>query len=211
MGRVYRRRATANVGASSSTIEALRETVVDRECCIAYHYFTFTDAQKARADRMIESIVAQVAHQGWKCKNRRVIDVLCQMYRKYERTSQRPSVSELSRALFTLINLFERSVYIIVDALDECTESKRLLDFLETLHSWKCPNLRLLVGSRAEAHITTCLSSLKFGNIPLQTRLVDRDIALYVDGRLSRGKWRYYDRALNHCIRERLLEGAKGM
>ncbi|KAI5848337.1 hypothetical protein BZA05DRAFT_437568 [Tricharina praecox] len=92
---------------SSSTIEALRETVDNEQCCIAYHYFTFTDVQKARADRMIESIVTQVAHQGWRCKSRQVVDVICRIYRKYEHTPQRPSASELLVALSKMVGLFE--------------------------------------------------------------------------------------------------------
>ncbi|KAI9820909.1 MAG: hypothetical protein M1826_000823 [Phylliscum demangeonii] len=69
--------------------------------------------------------------------------------------------------------------YIIVDALDECSDWDELLDVMQEIVEWKMSSLHLLVTSRKEKKIEDRFHALQPVLIPLQSRQVDGDIRLY--------------------------------
>jgi hypothetical protein len=75
-------------------------------------------------------------------------------------------------------------VYIIVDALDECSEREELLVLIEDIIDWKLTTLHTLATSRKEQDIEDCLSTLVSNEIDIQSTLVDADIRVHVRERL---------------------------
>jgi hypothetical protein len=77
-------------------------------------------------------------------------------------------------------------IYIVLDALDECTQRSELMDMLETVVGWQLDNLHLLMTSRKERDIETSLESYvgEEGAVCLQRDVVDQDIQRYVQQRL---------------------------
>jgi type III secretory pathway component EscV len=107
-------------------------------------------------------------------------------------------------------------VYIVLDALDECTQRQELVDVLETMAGWQLGNVHLLMTSRKERDIESSLESYvkEEDTICLQRDVVDKDIQRYVQQRLSDDKtltkWNK-DTAVRQEIEAALMHGARGM
>jgi hypothetical protein len=107
-------------------------------------------------------------------------------------------------------------VYVVLDALDECTQRQELMDMLETVAGWQLNNLHLLMTSRKERDIESSLESYvqEKDTICLQEDVVDSDIRRYVRQRLSDDKtltkWSK-DATVRQEIEVALMHGARGM
>ncbi|MCJ1357579.1 MAG: hypothetical protein MMC33_007575 [Icmadophila ericetorum] len=73
--------------------------------------------------------------------------------------SRQPSVEELLTTLRTMTREFAES-FIILDALDECTQRKELLKSVKEIIRWYLDNLHILVTSQKERDIQTSLESI---------------------------------------------------
>jgi type III secretory pathway component EscV len=106
--------------------------------------------------------------------------------------------------------------YIVLDALDECTQLQELMDVLKTVAGWQLDNMHLLMTSRKERDIESSLESYveEEDTVCLQRDVVDRDIQRYVQQRLSDdkklAKWNK-DAAVRQEIEDALMQGARGM
>jgi hypothetical protein len=107
-------------------------------------------------------------------------------------------------------------VYVVLDALDECTQRSDLMDVLETVAGWRLDNLHLVMTSRKERDIESSLEGFvkEEDTICLQRDVVDLDIQRYVQQRLSNdkslAKWNK-DAAIRQEIEAALMRGARGM
>ena len=107
-------------------------------------------------------------------------------------------------------------LYIVLDALDECTDRTELMDMLERIIGLKLEGSHILVTSRKERDIEISLGTVADlqNIICLQNKLVDRDIRTYVRQRLSDdqslNKWQK-DPDIRHEIDIALTKGACGM
>ena len=104
--------------------------------------------------------------------------------------------------------------YILLDALDECSDRTEIMDMIQAMTKWN--SLRLLVTSRRERDIEDSLAQyvIEENKICLQSSLVDQDIQLYVRQRLSQDKrlikWKK-DAHIMSAIESALMNGANGM
>ena len=110
-----------------------------------------------------------------------------------------------------MVKIF-KSTYILLDALDECTDRKDLLEFMEAIKDWNIDSLHLLTTSRKENDITKSLESLVTCQLCIQSALVDADIRIYVLDKLSNDpglkKWSI---DVQKEIENALTKGANGM
>jgi hypothetical protein len=81
-------------------------------------------------------------------------------------------------------------VYVVLNALDECTKRAELMDVLKTMDEWRLQNLHLLMTSRKERDIENSLEGYvkEEDTVCLQRNVVDKDIQRYVQQRLSDDK-----------------------
>ena len=104
------------------------------------------------------------------------------------------------------------SVYVIVDALDECQDRRSLLEGLKDIRSWKQRNLHIFVTSRREIDIEEVLYPSATDMISLEESAVDEDILTYIryqlqhDGRLS-----IWLEETQEVVETALIKGANGM
>jgi NACHT domain len=177
---------------------------------IAYFYFDFNDARKQAPALMLRSLVNQLSH---KCV--KIPASLAALFHSCDRGQQHPSQDALLVVLQAMILEFPQS-YLVLDALDECTDRAALIDVLETILGWQLDKLHLLVTSRKERDIESSLEEfLEERNIIcLQSSLVDDDIKKYVHQRLSDDKrlrkWQK-DPKIAHEIESTLMKRAHGM
>ncbi|KAK3324446.1 hypothetical protein B0T19DRAFT_230581 [Cercophora scortea] len=106
------------------------------------------------------------------------------------------------------------SVFIAIDALDECRDRSGFLKLLKTIMGRDlCSNLKLLVTSRDEIDIRRGITSLPSRVVLSMTNhLVDEDIRKFVRSELqSDPKFTRWPQDLRDEIEQALSEGAKGM
>jgi hypothetical protein len=131
-----------------------------------------------------------------------------ELYNKHVNGRTPPTHAELATALRSEIETFS-SVFVIVDALDECPEGRRanlvdmLLSFPETV--------KLMVTSRPLSTIETGLEEMT----RLDIRADDNDVRLYVEGRIPHEKRlaRHVqkDSALGETLVSTIVNSARGM
>ena len=126
---------------------------------------------------------------------------------------QPPSLESLQRTLLHVLDGF-RDVYVVVDALDECTDRIKLLSWIKEIADWKVGKLHFLATSRQERDIEIRILSLQPLSICLEGESVDLDIATYVDRMLrdyeDSTAWNV-DVDIPDKVKMSLLQGAQGM
>lgn len=143
-----------------------------------------------------------------------------ELYDKHDRGGRDAPPEEFENTLKkVLLSLKESRVYFILDALDECDERAELMAMLKRMWDWDTPNLNTLVSSRKEHDIENCLSSIATKCVNLESALVDKDIRLFVDRRLSGNderdtklrQWSSKNLLLKQQIEETISGKANGM
>lgn len=128
-----------------------------------YFYFDFKDATKRDIRGLLSSLLIQLSDTSDICWN-----VLSDLYTKHRDGSDQPSEATLVQCLKHMLQSVARtSLYMIVDALDECPNTtgtpsprEKVLNFVEDLVGSQYPNLYLCVTSRPEQDIRAVLDPL---------------------------------------------------
>jgi hypothetical protein len=177
---------------------------------VAYFYFDFNDLQKQTPELMVRSLISQLLQQCIK-----IPLILETLHSSCENGQRQPSIYALLDALQGTIHQFPET-YIVLDALDECTDRPELMNILESIAGWQLDELHLLVTSRKERDIESSLECLIEDSniICLQSKFVDEDIRSYVHQRLAVDKnlkkWQK-DSDIVYEIETALMEGSQGM
>lgn len=169
---------------------------------LAFYYFDFSNQIKAQASSCLRSIVLQLAQR---LSNITALESLHRVY-----ATSTPPTEELLEVLRHMLQSFQRA-YIVVDALDECTDQEELFDFLKTVRSWNMESLCVLVTSRDEPNIRNALDPEGTQEVALQNPAVDEDIALLIAETLDKDARLQEWSDMFPEIKAKLTEGAKGM
>ncbi|KAF1938815.1 HET-domain-containing protein [Clathrospora elynae] len=176
----------------------------------AYFYFDFDDAQKQDPELMLRSLLCQLLQRSFTIP--KGVDAL---FSSCENGQRKPSLHALLDVTRQVAQEFAH-VYVVLDALDECTQRSELMDMLEMVARWRLDNLHLLMTSRKERDIESSLENYikKEDSLCLQRDVVDQDIQRYVQQRLrddkGLAKWNK-DAAVRQEIEAALMGGARGM
>ncbi|KAF2830936.1 hypothetical protein CC86DRAFT_430515 [Ophiobolus disseminans] len=146
----------------------------------AYFYFTFADPTKQSYRSLLLSMILELSRIGPIHKS------LVALHR--ERKPHTASVEALQLILISMLKQASVS-YLVVDALDECSEDQRD-EVLEGLHTItkSNPGTRLLVTSRKEADIEDYVSSWGVTALTIDEAGVNADIDLFVEQKLASHK-----------------------
>ena len=124
---------------------------------------------------------------------------------------QEPTLGDLQNTLQTILHGFS-STFIVLDALDECTEREKLLSWIQTLILDKDKNLRvhLIVTSRPEQEIEDKFKSSHYFDLVKASE--NHDLVAYLDYQLQNDsdlqKW---NSETQDQIKLKLMEQADGM
>lgn len=173
---------------------------------VVYFYFDFQTREKQLVQSFWRSVITQLFSQ-----NDQTFDIVQGLYDSHARGSTTPSLQKLKA---TARQMFQRSpsVYLVLDALDECEDRRNLLEGLKDVRSWNLGHVHVLATSRRETDIEDSLGAVATDTISLEECVVDGDIMSYVryqlqhDEKLSR-----WPDNVRKEIEVTLLEGAKGM
>ncbi|KAI4943376.1 hypothetical protein J4E91_009285 [Alternaria rosae] len=196
---------------SSTIIEhMLQQCDDDTSIVTTYFYFNFNDTQKQDPELMLRSLLYQLVQRSVVIP--KGVDAL---FLSCENGQRKPSLHALLDVTRQVAQEFAQ-VYVILDALDECTQRLELTDILGTIARWQLNNLHLLITSRKERDIETSLESYvrEKDAVCLQRDVVDKDIQRYVEQRLrddkSLAKWNR-DTTVRQEIEAALMGGARGI
>jgi hypothetical protein len=178
----------------------------DPSLAFAYFYFDFNDGRKQLVRGLICSLIIQFSKQ---CAS--IPDGLAALYSNCLNGENEPTTQSLMKVLREVLTGF-RHVYILVDALDECGEPKRLLSTIEQIISWDLKHLHILATSRPEPVIKDHLSWRVSDTIDLRHAPVDADIQIHIRERLQNDfRLRRWPSEVHEEIEKTLMAGAKGM
>jgi hypothetical protein len=185
---------------------------------MAYFFFDFKDAGKQDARAFLSSVLVQLSSQSIS-----FCDILLEFYSTHQRGSQQPSDSALIQCLKKMLRVSPKvSIYVIVDALDECPDTsgaqsprEKVLALVEELVGLRLSNLRLCITSRPDIDIRNVLEPLTSTSNRISLHDEDgqkKDIADYVNSVVNSDKkimrWREKDKEL---VVKTLLDRAGGM
>ena len=183
---------------------------------MAYFFFDFKDKGKQNCRALLSSLLIQLSDRSEK-----LCDVLFELYSAHEDGSEQPTDDSLARCLKDMLTIMGPvTVYLIIDALDECpndsgipSSREKVLKLVKELIGLHHPNLRLCITSRPEFDIRTTLGPLATQQVSLHDESGQKqDINDYVtsvvrsDERMKR--WRDDDKTM---VIDKLTERADGM
>ena len=201
---------------SSSIIEDIRGMCATGLASLAFYYCDFGAHEKKGLRGLLSSLLVQLCDQSDPYH-----DFLSHFYSAHRSGEQQASDSEVAQCLKQMLDLPQQpSIYVIVDALDECPRTtglpsprEEVLGFVKELVRLNVPNLRICVTSRPETDIEHVLGPLAHHSISLHGECGQaRDIADYikfvVNSDPNMGSWRSADKDL---VTEVLTRKADGM
>jgi hypothetical protein len=196
---------------SSTAIEHLQQYCnEDSQKITVYFYFDFNDTRKRSPEAMLFSLFCQLLQ-----RLATIPDSVNALFSSSGKGHRRPSTHELVKIVPHVLQQFTH-VYVVLDALDECTQRLELMEMLETVVGYQLDNVHLLMTSRRERDIEMSLESYiqEENSVCLQKDVVDEDILRYVQQRLREdkglAKWSK-EVAIREEIETALMRGARGM
>jgi len=201
---------------SSSILEDVQGICATGSALLAYYYFDFRDVGKQDRHGLLSSLLLQLCTQS-----RRGYDFLTSLHATHDNGQKLPSDSDLIQWLKDVLTFpGQQTVYVIVDALDECPNSvgfptprEEVLRLFEELVDLKLPHLRVCVTSRPEIDIEYALEPFTSHQMSLHDESGQKgDIRDYIrsvvhSDRMMR-RWREEDKNL---VINTLSERADGM
>lgn len=195
-----------------SSATALQSILADANqqsnAVVVYFYFDFNSAEKQHTREAIRSLLFQLALQmpG-------VFQTLEQSYKQCNDGQQQPSEDTIRSMLFSALASSSRK-YIVLDALDECTEHEResLLPLIHEIVVSPDYPVCLLATSRRERDIERVMKPIADHTINIQSAQVDADISAYVHDRLATDlKLKKWPSSVKTEIVNELMSKANGM
>ena len=194
---------------------------IDRLCAagfavMAFYYFDFRDTDKQNRRGLLSSLLCQLCAVSDPC-----YEILSRLYLAHARGTREPSDKALAECLMDMLQLDgQPAIYIIIDALDECSNSsgmptprEKVLKVLEGLIKCELPNVRLCISSRPEFDIRRILEPLASFRVSLHDETGQKkDIRDYVSAVVHSDwkmeNWRAPEKQL---VIDTLAERADGM
>jgi hypothetical protein len=178
---------------------------------VAYFYFDFNNEKKQKPENFLSSLLVQLASPSRRHVPKALKDLYTGSKDIVEGKTPPPTLDGMYGTLASLISAFDQ-VYICLDALDECTDRKRLLDLLKRILKQSLTSLHILATSRKERDLEASLTKMVTECIDLQNAEVDADIQSYIEDQLSKD-WELTEPPveIKEDIKEALMKNAKGM
>ncbi|KAL8766351.1 MAG: hypothetical protein Q9209_006878 [Squamulea sp. 1 TL-2023] len=192
-------------GCRSIVVETLAQTPPSMEHAVAFIYCNY----KERAQQTFGNLISSVVRQLISAKGT-IPEELRLLYQHHSKQGTRPNRSEL-RGLLTTVASECASLFIVVDALDECEDSNGTRsDLVSTLRT-ALPEACFLITSRRSHDI-----ELQFQDCPhLEIRASDRDIRRYISIQIRQQpriqKLIEADPSLPSLIEETIIQKSDGM
>ena len=174
---------------------------------IAYFFFDGRDSQKELQlhSKLIRTLISQLSdtrHGG-------ITEKLVDLYKRCGEVQQ-PSDEQLQNVLRDILDKFSQA-YIMIDALDECTEREKTLNWVNKLISdknCKAAKLHIVVTSRPETDIDKIFAALDPHSIDVGEANT-KDIVEYLKLQME-SKFTKYNESIRAKIMTEMEKHAEG-
>jgi hypothetical protein len=146
---------------------------------VAYFYFDFREEKSQRVKIMLHSIILQLSAQSSK-----PYSALDRLY-KSSAGQTLPTYEHLLVVLDELLSEFGNT-YIVLDALDECSETDRVVEFISRLQDWTNQSLHLLFTSQPREIFTNSKAFEDASLVVLSPNITGDDIKRFIDSELHK-------------------------
>jgi hypothetical protein len=183
---------------------------------LAFFYCDSREDEKGDLRGLLSSVLVQLCHQ-----TDSYCQILSDFYSEHANGLQQPSDDALKQCLKDVLEVRGQvPVYLIVDGLDECSNTsampsprEKVLTLLKDLVDSQLPNLRICVTSRPEADMEAVLEPLTFHSISLhdesgQIEDINNYIRSVVNTDTKMQKWKAADKEL---VIDVLIKRSDGM
>ncbi|TFY70482.1 hypothetical protein EVG20_g2514 [Dentipellis fragilis] len=194
----------------STIINMLQEHIKSKtSSAVAFFYFDFKDSSKQNFSGLLRSLLWQLSSQSLGASG-----VLKKLYADHDNGLRQASQHDLQIALGDVLKHFG-SIYIVLDALDECHRDDRdicLLPFVENMMLDNQDSVHFLATSRNEADIRECLETKSTYVVNLGDTLIHKDIEAYLSAVLQKQRpFVKYHNSIKEEIKYVLVKKANGM
>lgn len=165
---------------------------------IAYIYCNFQRQDDQTVEKLPANLLKQLAQ-----RQSSLPKTVQDLYEKYEESRTFPSLHQITAALRSTAAAFEK-VFFIIDALDECQNSTKLLNTLFDLQTKARPNV--LATSRINDDIKRRFD----GSATVEISAANEDVLAYLNGQLSLRRLDFIDEDIQEKIRDAVLKAAGG-
>ncbi|EXL67266.1 hypothetical protein FOPG_16605 [Fusarium oxysporum f. sp. conglutinans race 2 54008] len=189
---------------STTILDNIQQT--DTHTTLAF-FFDVNDPKKQKLENLLRSLAIQLYDTGNEAARK-----LDSLFTSHDDGRRQPDTNALSACVDTMIQTAGK-VFIIIDALDECTAREELLQWLKHVASRKA---QLLVTGRPEVEFQSAIPR-SFGKrncVQLDKNAINADIRSYVMAELEQ-RPHFVDKKLSPSIleeiRDKIGDGADGM
>ncbi|KAK6723638.1 hypothetical protein SNK04_002485 [Fusarium graminearum] len=159
----------------STAVQAALSVTPSSNIYVGYYYFDFRSSHKSLPSSMLRSLLHQLI------KDMPTFPEAIERLRSKYPTADMVPVSELTGILQQEYSTFD-TVFLFIDALDECEKLDELLNVLKTMtrNVGQWADIRCMCFSRDESGIKQSLEPSGFTIQPLEYAAVVQDIEVYV-------------------------------
>lgn len=176
------------------------------EMRVAYHFFDFNDPAKQTTEGMLRSLVFQIAMLSETVPEH--LEALYSRQHQNPRLATEPTVAEWLSTLLAMMK-GKDAFYIVIDALDECSNEWLLA---ETLVSQSPVSTRWLLTSQILDEASSFHRYSGFQFLQMESSTVDHDIATFLNAILeSDPKLRSFLPRAKTLIRSTIQTKSRGM
>ncbi|KAH0550901.1 hypothetical protein GP486_007735, partial [Trichoglossum hirsutum] len=195
---------------SSTVVEHVKAICKnDSQCQYVFYYFDFSDSKKREVASFLRSILTQLASRDPK-----VLKEVETLYNQNDCGKQQPDKKSLLSILLLVLRGPLRT-YLIIDALDECSQQEEVLEVLSDIYNQCSEDVNILATSRKEHDIELRLDGpdgLATSSIDIQHTVVDADIRIHVKACLVKDvKLKKWPLEVKEEMEDALVGGAHGM
>lgn len=186
-------------------MDHLQKSFNDNNVAIAWVYCNYKEKSQQTLGNLIGSLLKQLVQRHSSVRSH-----FKDLYEKHRNQGTRPKHDEVAHALRSVIGSYSKT-FIVVDALDECTEESGIRsDLLKQLRSLP-GNVNLMITSRYLSAIEREFE----GDMRLDIHATREDVARYVNGRIPQEhrllRHVEADPTLQDAIVDTIVNNAKGM
>ncbi|KAF1948207.1 ankyrin [Byssothecium circinans] len=150
---------------------------------LLYFFFEFTNRDKEPVGTFLRSVLSQAVVQ-----RREIPPSIQELFDQHHNGFQQPNISILLATLMEILES-EKEIYLVLDALDECSERVQLLEAVKEIISRSLDNLHILATSRPEKDIENIFTHIQAQHMRLEGSAVSNDIEQYVQNKLLKEQW----------------------
>lgn len=182
---------------------------LDDRAGLAFMYYKYQNRETQKFKDIVPALAKQL------CRKKPVLPkVVKELYRQYSRQDQLPSQAKYQALLVEVLESFEQ-VFIVIDALDECSDQDVVLPLIAALVQSSSVKIKICVTSRRQQFILHSFAKLKCPTLEIEAKKVDQDIMVFASAEIDRRSEDYeygiIDPELKAKIKATLVGQSNGM